>query len=62
MNQPERVLWKIIGGAILVIVTATNLTRYVGGSTQENAALALSLLVLFGGFYLIYRGLYPNSR
>lgn len=61
MNGPKRVLWKIIVGAILVLVTANNLPMYFGGSTQANAGLAMSVLMTFGGLYLIYRGLYPTT-
>ena len=62
MNEPQKVLWKIVVGAILVLLMAGNLPMYLGGSTQANTGLALSLLVIFGGFYLIYRGLYPNPK
>ena len=55
------VIWKIILGAILVIVSVSNIRMYLGGSTQENAALATSIVVIIVGFYLVYRGFYPNS-
>ena len=60
--EQNRVTWKIVVGIILVLVMGSNLPMYLGGSTQANTGLALSLLVIFGGLYLIYRGLYPPNR
>jgi hypothetical protein len=60
MNE-KRVIWKIVVGAVLVLITAGDLPLYMNGSTQANASLAISALVIFGGLYLIYRGLYPNK-
>lgn len=59
MNE-KKVLWKIIVGAVVVLISAGNLPLYMNGSTQSNTGLALSALMMFGGFYLIYRGLVPG--
>ena len=56
------VIWKIVVGAILVVVSVANLPLYMNGSTQANAGLAVSFLMIFGGFYLVYRGIYPNAK
>ena len=61
MNGSKRVTWKIIVGAILVLVMGSNLPMYMGGSTQANTGLALSVIAILGGLYLIYRGLYPAT-
>lgn len=60
--QPSRIIWKIVVGAILVLVTASNVPMYLNGSAQANGALAMSVLMICGGFYLIYRGLYPSGK
>jgi hypothetical protein len=60
--QEIMVLWKVIVGAILIVIMAVNLPLYMNGSTEANAGLALSCLVIFGGLYLIYRGLYPTNK
>jgi hypothetical protein len=62
MNEPKRVVWKIVVGIILVLVMGSNLPMYLGGSTQANAGLAMSILAIGGGLYLIYRGLYPGAK
>ncbi|MGB7207712.1 MAG: hypothetical protein WBD27_03540 [Pyrinomonadaceae bacterium] len=59
MVEPKRTVWKIIVGIILVLVMGSNLPLYLGGSTQANAGLAMSIVAIVGGLYLIYRGLYP---
>ena len=56
------VIWKVIVGAILVVISAVNLPLYMNGSTEANAGLAVSFLVIFGGLYLLYRGIYPNVK
>ena len=56
------VIWKVIVGAILVVISAINLPLYMNGSTEANAGLAVSFLVIFGGLYLLYRGIYPNAK
>ena len=61
MVEPKRVIWKIVVGIILVLVMASNLPLYLGGSTQANAGLAMSTVAIIGGLYLIYRGLYPHN-
>lgn len=60
MPQNTRVWWKVVVGGILVLATAMNLPLYFGGSTQANTGLTLSILAIFGGLYLIYRGLFPS--
>lgn len=60
--DPQRTIWKIVVGAILVVVSVSNLPLYLNGSTQANAGLALSILAILGGLYLVYRGFYPSSR
>lgn len=61
MIGPKRVTWKIVVGAILVLITGSNLHLYQGGSTQANTGLELSIVAIIGGLYLIYRGLYPPN-
>ena len=56
------VIWKVIVGAILVVISAVNLPLYMNGSTEANAGLAVSFLVIFGGLYLLYRGIYPYAK
>ena len=56
------VIWKVIVGAILVVISAVNLPLYMNGSTEANAGLAVSFLVIFGGLYLLYRGIYPDAK
>jgi hypothetical protein len=56
------VLWKVMVGAILLAVMAVNLPFYMSGSTEANTGLAVSGLVIFGGLYLIYRGVYPVNK
>lgn len=58
----KRTIWKIVVGAILVAMSVTNLPLYMNGSTQANAGLAMSILAICGGLYLVYRGFYPNSK
>jgi len=58
----QRVVWKIVVGAVLVLISASNLPLYMNGSTQANAGLAMSMLMILGGLYLAYRGLYPNLK
>ena len=60
MNE-KKVLWKIVVGAFLVLVTVPNVSMYMNGSTQANAGLAMSAVAIFGGLYLIYRGMYPGA-
>ena len=62
MSKPERVIWKIVVGAVLVVVSISNIGLYTNGSTQANAALAMTALMIFGGCYLIYKGLYPDPE
>ena len=62
MNEPNRVWWKIVVGAIIVLIQVANLPLYLGGGTQANTGLALSILLMIGGFYLVYRGFYPVKR
>jgi hypothetical protein len=57
----QRVIWKIVVGAILVIVSVVNLPLYLNGSAQANGGLTMSMLAIAGGFFLIYRGFYPKS-
>ncbi len=59
--KQQRVIWKIVVGTLLVISFGANIRLYFGGGTQANAALATSFVVIFGGFYLIYKGLYPSK-
>lgn len=59
--EPKRIIWKIVVGAILVVVSVANLPLYMNGSTQANTGLALSILAILGGLYLVYRGFYPKS-
>ncbi len=59
---PKRIIWKIVVGVILVVISVMNLPLYLNGSTQANTGLALSFLAIIGGLYLVYRGLYPNPR
>ena len=56
------VLWKVMVGAILLAVMVVNLPFYMSGSTEANTGLAVSGLVIFGGLYLIYRGVYPVNK
>jgi hypothetical protein len=58
----NRVVWKIVVGAVLVLIAGSNLPLYINGSTQANAGLAMSMLAIGGGLYLVYRGLYPNTK
>ena len=58
----KRITWKIVVGGILVVVSVVNLPLYLNGSTQANAGLAMSILAIFGGFYLVYRGFYPDRK
>jgi hypothetical protein len=57
----KRIVWKIVVGAFLILVSVGNLPLYTNGSTQANTGLALSILTICGGFYLIYRGIYPKK-
>lgn len=59
MIKPKRIVWKIVVGIILILVSGGNVPLYMNGSTQANAGLAMSAIVIFGGFYLLYKGLYP---
>ena len=59
MIKPKRVVWKIVVGIVLILAFGANVPLYMNGSTQANAGLAMSAIVIFGGFYLLYRGLYP---
>lgn len=61
INGPKRVTWKIIVGALIVLVMMSNLPLYLGGGTQANTGLALSVLAILGGLYLVYRGFYPTN-
>ena len=56
------VLWKVMVGAILFAIMVVNLPFYMSGSTEANTGLAVSGLVIFGGLYLIYRGVYPVNK
>ena len=49
-------------GAILLAVMVVSLPFYMSGSTEANTGLAVSGLVIFGGLYLIYRGVYPVNK
>jgi hypothetical protein len=60
--QEKRNLWKILVGAILVVVTTNTLPLYLGGGTQANTGLAISLVAIVVGLYLIYTGFFPRSR
>ncbi len=59
--KQQRVIWKIVVGIILVLTFGINVPMYMNGSTQANAALATTALAIFGGMYLVYRGLYPSN-
>ena len=56
------VLWKVMVGAIFLAVMVVSLPFYMSGSTEANTGLAVSGLVIFGGLYLIYRGVYPVNK
>ena len=56
------IIWKIIVGGILVVVSVANLPLYLGGSPQANGGLAMSILAIAGGLYLVYRGFYPSQK
>ena len=59
--KQKRVIWKIVVGIILILVSGNNIPLYLNGSTQANAALAMSFIAIIGGFYLIYKGIYPSK-
>jgi len=61
MVEHKRVIWKIVVGIILILVSGSNIPLYMNGSTQANAGLAMSAIAIFGGLYLLYRGLYPSN-
>jgi len=60
MNE-KKVLWKIVVGAFLVLVTVRNRWMYMNGLTQANAGPAMSAVAIFGGLCLIFRGMYPGQ-
>lgn len=62
MVGSKRVTWKIVTGAIIVLIMGNNLPLYLNGSTQANTGLALTVLAIVGGLYLIYSGLYPSTK
>ena len=62
MVGQKRIIWKIVVGIILVLVMGKNLALYQGGSPQSNTGLSMSVIAIVGGFYLIYRGLYPHTK
>jgi hypothetical protein len=55
------VLWKIIVGGILILISVGNLPMYLKNSVQAMTGLALSILLIFVGFWLVYRGFYPKK-
>jgi hypothetical protein len=59
--RQKKVIWKIVVGIFLVLGFGANIPMYFGGGTQANAALVTSFAVVSGGFYLIYKGLYPSK-
>ena len=59
--KPKKIVWKIVVGIILILVCGNNIPMYMNGSTQANAGLAMTAIAIFGGLYLIYRGLYPPN-
>lgn len=61
MNVTKRNPVKIVIGLLLVLVFAANIPRYMNGSSQANMALVFTAIFILGGFYLLYKGLYPSK-
>ncbi len=59
--KPKRIVWKIVIGIIVILAFGNNIPMYMSGSPQANAGLAMSAIAIFGGLYLLYRGLYPPN-
>jgi hypothetical protein len=60
--KPKRNILKIVIGLFLILAFGSNVPLYMNGSTQANAALATSAIAILGGFYFLYRGLYPPNK
>ena len=64
MIEPKRNYVKIIIGAVLILSSASRLPSYMHYSlnnTEANAAIATSIVIILGGFYLVYKGFYPPN-
>ena len=64
MNKPQKSYIKIFIGCILILSSAGRLpvtSQYLFTGTQGNVMFATSLAILLVGFYLLYRGLYPQD-
>lgn len=67
MTTKRMVWWKIVVGAVLVLVSTRSLlypgsrTLQPDNETQAGAMLFVDLVFLFLGVWLIYRGMKPKT-
>jgi hypothetical protein len=60
--KPKRNIAKIGSGIILILATGNSVPLYLSGSSQANGSLMISFLIIIGGFYLLYKGIYPSGK
>lgn len=63
MQKPNVV--KVIIGVVVLVASLTNLSILFGlksFSGEAGSFLIVTALIVLGGLYLVYSGLYPNKK